>query len=586
MAGAYTDLRGWEHRIQMVNDEQTHRLPESDSDRRRVSALAGQPTLGRFDRAVSRVLKRVNRRYGTLFAGEEALSSRFGSLIFTGVEDDPETLRTLSRMGFSDPSHISGVIRGWHHGRIGATRTERGREALTRLAPRLLEAAQATGAADIAMSRFSDFFSGLTAGVQIQSLFLAQPRLLELIVRIMAFAPRFARTLSRHPAALDALLDPGFFGPINPRHDLAEAIAGADDFERAMDIARRAHREDTFRIGVQVLAGAAAAAAAGPAFADLADSLIAGLARASLLEIERTAGEFPGDCAVIALGKCGSREMTMRSDLDLMTLYHPARPDASSAERRLSAETFYARFTQRLVAALSAPTAEGGLYDVDLKLRPSGTKGPVAVSLTAFKSYYAAEAETWELLAMTRARVVWATSSAFRDRAEVAIESALRRPRSAATTARDVRDMRALMTRERPDGGFWDLKLAPGGLVDIEFCAQHIQLIAAASGGPLRPNTLKALEALREAGLAPGDILDDLKRAWTLQQDLSQILKIALEDGSTPEHEPAALRTLLAKAGHARSFASLKTKLTNVRIAAQRAFTEILGDSAGASNRP
>ena len=239
---------------------------------------------------------------------------------------------------------VAAVIRGWHHGRIAATRTERGREAFTRW-PRLLEAAQATGAAGCRHVAVLRLLFRAHSGVQIQSLFLAQPRLLELIVRVMAFAPRFARTLSRHPAALDALLDPGFFGPIHPRDDLAETIAGADDFERAMDIARRAHREDTFRIGVQVLAGAAAAAAAGPGFADLADSVIAGLARAALRDIERTAGEFSGDCAVIALGKCGSREMTMRSDLDLDRLYTVLR---GRTRRPLSAGSARRHFTRAL----------------------------------------------------------------------------------------------------------------------------------------------------------------------------------------------------------------------------------------------
>jgi len=583
MSDAYVRLRGWEHRVQMVNDEQTHRLPEADPDRRRVAALSGHVGLRQFDAEVSRVLRRVNRRYTALFAGEEALSSRFGSLIFTGVEDDPETLKTLSRMGFSDPPRVSGIIRGWHHGRIGATRTERGREAFTRLAPRLLEAAQGTGAPDIAMSRFSDFFSGLTAGVQTQALFLAQPRFLELVVRIMAFAPRFARTLARHPAALDALLDPGFFGPLEPPADLADRIAGAAGFETAMDVARRAHREDTFRIGVQILGGVAAAAAAGPAFADLADSVIGGLSRASLSELQRTAGAFSGDCAVIALGKCGSREMTIRSDLDLMTLYQPSRPGVTSSKLALSADTYYARFTQRLVAALSAPTAEGGLYDVDLKLRPSGTKGPVAVSLRAFKTYYQSEAETWELLAMTRARVVWASSPAFAVRASEAIATALRQRRDPVSTARDVADMRALMRRERPAQGFWDFKLAPGGLVDIEFCVQHLQLIGAADGGPLLVNTLEALNALEVDRLAPAAILGDLKAAWTVQQDLSQILKIALEEEAAPEQEPAAFRVLLAKTARAQSFRAMKARLTKARIAAQNAFKVIVEDAAGES---
>ncbi|HEY5290338.1 MAG TPA: glutamine-synthetase adenylyltransferase, partial [Caulobacteraceae bacterium] len=238
LAAAYDRLRAWEHRVQMIGDEQTHRLPTAATERRRVAALAGYPDLASFDSAASKTLRTVNKHYGALFAGEEALSSRHGSLIFTGVDDDPETLATLARMGFNHPAQISSAIRAWHHGRIGPTRSERGRELLTRLAPRLLEAAAATGAPEAAFTRFSDFFSRLTSGVQVQSLFLAQPALLALVVRIMAFAPRFATTLARHPAALDALLDPDFFGPIEAPAGLAERLAESKDFEAAMDLAR------------------------------------------------------------------------------------------------------------------------------------------------------------------------------------------------------------------------------------------------------------------------------------------------------------------------------------------------------------
>jgi glutamate-ammonia-ligase adenylyltransferase len=576
MTGAYRALRALEHRVQMIADEQTHRLPEADVDRRRIAALTGFAPLGSFDAGVGRILRRVNRRYGELFAGEEPLSSRFGSLIFTGVEDDEETLATLGRMGFKQAAAASRAIRLWHHGRIAATRTERGREVFTRLAPRLLEAAAATGAPDEAFARFADFFSGLSLGVQVQSMFLAQPRLLELVVRVMAFAPRFARTLAKRPAVLDALLDPTFFAPLAPPPDLEARLRSASGFEAAMDEARRLHAEATFRIAVQVLGGVASAEAAGHAFADLADALVSGLAQAALAEVERIAGAFDGEVAVIALGKCGSREMTARSDLDLMTLYRPASPQAESATKGWSASTYYARFTQRLVAALSAPTAAGTLYEVDLQLRPSGTAGPVAVSMAAFDTYYAQEAETWELLALSRARVVWASSVDFAHQAAEAIQGVLRRPRDGAATARDVLDMRALMTAERPPQGFWDLKLGEGGLVDMEFCAQHLQLIHAAEGGPLRQNTGEALEALATALPGRAAMLKDLLRAWRLQQHLSQLLKIALDEGESPEDEPPAFKALLARAGGARAFSTLKNRLAASRKAAHAAFEALV----------
>ena len=583
LAAAYGELRALEHRTQMIADEQTHLLPEADEQRKRIAALYGHSSLSRFDAEVGKLLKRVNARYGELFAEDESLSSSFGSLVFTGVEDDPETLATLTRMGFSNPTQVSATIRAWHHGRISATRTARGRELFTRLAPRFLEAAHATGAPDAAFNRFADFFAGLASGVQIQSLFLAQPKLFELIVQVLALAPRLGAILARRPAALDALLDASFFAPIDAEEAaraVEAVVAEADGFEAAMDAARRLHREQAFRVGVQVMSGAADAEAAGLAFAALADAYIRALAPASLAEAERLGGAFQGQAAVIALGKAGSREMTARSDLDLMTLYEAADPQAVSEKKGWGAETFYARFTQRLVAALSAPTAEGDLYTVDLQLRPSGTAGPVAVSLGGFQRYYEAEAETWELLALTRARVVWATSPAFAARTSTAIAAALRRPRDPVVTAKDVVEMRELMARERPPSGFWDFKLAPGGLVDIEFAAQHLQIVHAAEGGPLAVHTGEALDAVRTAGLAPASQIAALERAWRLQQNLSQVMKVALADDADPAGEPKRLQAILARAGGTRDLPALRAKLERARKAAHTAFEAIVAPPA------
>ncbi|HZC15519.1 MAG TPA: glutamine-synthetase adenylyltransferase, partial [Caulobacteraceae bacterium] len=355
------------------------------------------------------------------------------------------------------------------------------------------------------------------------------------------------------------------------------AVARAEPgFEAAMDAVRRAHREQSFRVGVQVMSGSLSTAEAGRAFADLADASIETLAPAALAEVERLGGAFPGAVAVVALGKCGSREMTAGSDLDLMTLYRANDAQAVSKIKGWAAETTYGRFTQRLIAALSAPTGEGGLYEVDMRLRPSGSKGPVAVSFAAFQAYYDGDAEAWEFLALTRARVVWASDAAFGAAATGAIETALRRPRDAAVLARDVRDMRDLMTRERPPAGFWDVKLEPGGLVDIEFAAQYLQLTHAATGGPLHAHTARALAAMAEAGLAAPAPLDDLIEAWRLQQDLSQLMKLAVSGAADPDSEPKGFQATLARAGHARSFAALRAKLVRARAAATRAYDNLV----------
>ena len=573
LTAAYHELRGLEHRVQMLADEQSHVLPVDPERRADVAALAhsmldGQGDLAAFDAGVEAVLVGVNHRYGELFEGGEELSSPYGSLVFTGVENDPGTLETLKRMGFSEPATVSDTIRSWHHGRIPATRTARGRELFTRLAPQLLTAVAKTGAPDAAFRRFAVFFSGLSAGVQVQALFLNQPKLFDLVVGVMAFAPRLARALGRQPQALDGVLDARFMTALGTDTGVAEQVVReareAGDFESAMNAVRRLHREQAFRIGMHVITGRTTAEQAGWTNTSLADACMQGLAPAALAEAERMGGAFDGAVAVVALGKAGSREMTAGSDLDLMTVYAAA-PEAVSAVKSWSADLFYGRFTQRVIAALSAHSAEGGLYEVDMRLRPTGSKGPVSVRLEALEDYYATEADTWEFMALTRGRLVWASDAAFGARVEATLEAALRRPRPGVDVAHDVRAMRDLMDRERRPKGFWDLKLSAGAQVDAEFVAQYRQLCAAAAGEPLTVSTLEALK-------------DDpvLAETWRTHQQLGQLMACAFDGRGDPDAEPAGFQKRLAQAVGAPDFETLKARLIDLRQRARRTFEESL----------
>ena len=569
LIAAYATLRGLEHRVQMLDDEQTHTLPAEPARRAAVAALAGEGDLAAFDRRVETLLVEVNRTYGELFEGEEALSSPYGSLVFTGVENDPETLATLARMGFAEPAGVADTIRSWHHGRIPATRSARGRELFTRLAPRLLTALADTGAADAAFRRFAVFFAGLNSGVQVQALFLAQPKLFDLVVGVMAFAPRLARTLGRYPAALDSVLDARFHTQLGVNtglfEQMAEEAGAATDFEGAMNAVRRLHRDQMFRIGIQTLTGRIGPEPAGRAYTALADAVMDALAPAAMAEAVRQGGVLPGGAvAVVALGKAGSGEMTAGSDLDLMTVYD-APPEVVSGTKGWAAGVFYSRFTQRLIAALSAHTAEGGLYEVDMRLRPGAAKGPVSLRLSAVEDYYATEADTWEFMALTRARVIWTDDPAFGARATAALEAILRRPRPGVDVAADARRMRDLLARERPGQGGWDFKLAPGGQVDAEFVAQVRQLAAAAAGTPLTVSTLQALAA--DPALA---------RAWRLQQALGQVFGAAFDDRPDPDLEPEGFRRRLAEAADLADFDTLKATLAEVRNAARAAFEAAL----------
>jgi glutamate-ammonia-ligase adenylyltransferase len=292
--------------------------------------------------------------------------------------------------------------------------------------------------------------------------------------------------------------------------------------------------------------------------------------------VTRQAGRLDGQIAIIALGKLGSQEMTATSDLDLMAVYLPDDPSAGSTVKGWAAETWFARVTQRLIAALSAPTHEGTLYEIDMKLRPTGAKGPVAVSLAAFENYYTREADTWEFLALTRARVVWASSADFADLVRLKVETILRTPRSRGETALDVLNMRALMEKERPAKTFWDFKLSVGGQVDAEFAAQFLQLVYASEGGPLRSGTLAALTAMQRAGLGPAADIDALSLAWRVQQSLAQVMRVSLTENDDPHNEPEAFQRKLARAVHTRRLDTLEKKLRDIRKRARLAFERVV----------
>jgi glutamate-ammonia-ligase adenylyltransferase len=269
--------------------------------------------------------------------------------------------------------------------------------------------------------------------------------------------------------------------------------------------------------------------------------------------------------------------MTAASDLDLIVVYEFALDAAQSdGARPLAPTQYYARLTQRLVTALSSPTAEGTLYDVDLRLRPSGQMGPVATQLSSFLEYQASEAWTWEHLALTRARVVTGPPE-FRVRVEAAIRAALVCPRDRAKIAADVRDMRQRIWAEKGTDNIWDLKQVRGGLVDVEFIAQHLQLVhAAAHPEVLDQGTAAALHKLARAGLLDQDAADILIPATRLLGDLTQVLRLCLEGKFDPAAAPHGLKELLARAGDAPSFAALEQRLRDVLGAVAGLFDRLI----------
>ena len=579
---AYLFLRTLEHRLQMIEDQQTHTVPKAAEDIAHIACFLGFPDARAFAAALTEQLEIVQSHYARLFEREKELTASGGNLVFTGVEEDPETLATLARMGFRDSVHISAAIRGWHHGRIRATRSARARELLTKLVPVLLPALAQTVDPDAAFAQFDRFVTNLPAGVQLFSLLLARPDLLALIATVVGSAPRLAQHLSRAPATLDALIDADFLHTLPSRAmldaQLKEQMARATGYEAALDAVRRFAKEQVFRVGVQIIQGTAKADAAGPALANIAEAVISEMLPAVERELGESAGTMPGgEFAVVAMGKLGGREMTAGSDLDLIFVYDvPKGIEASDGQKPLPVIVYYARLAQRLIVALTAQTGAGGLYDVDMRLRPTGNKGPVAVSLESFARYHDSQSWTWERMALTRARVVHAPQR-LGQRVQDVIAQTLRASVEPAKVTADARDMRLKLAAQFSSSNRWDLKFASGGLVDIEFIAQTLQLCTAPTGADvLDTNTLAALRKLGAAAALSADDAKALQSAATLQQALTQALRIALDGPLDPASATPGLKGVLVRAAGSENFAQLESQLSDAQDAVCRIFARVL----------
>jgi len=578
---AYLFLRRVENRLQMVGDLQTHIIPGDRAELDRIARLSGFEDTDAFGDALIARFEVVETHYGALFEKIPEPPTEAPGIVVAD-ESDPEALAALERLGFTNPTAAVAAVRAWQSGRYASTRSAKSRERLTEFLPLLLDAFGRTAEPDLALATFDKVVASMPAGLQLFSLFAANPSLLRLVADIMGTAPRLARIIARRPKLLDAVLDPGFFGvmpsPVKLKELVANAIAQASDYQDALDRARIVGREQGFLIGVRVISGTISARQAGAAYAGLAETLIAALSDRVGDELVSQYGRMPGGkAATIAMGKLGGSEMTAASDLDLVTVYDFDGDDAQSdGEKSLSGTQYYTRFTQRLIAALSAQTAEGALYQVDMRLRPSGSQGPVATRLSSFIDYQTSSAWTWEHLALTRARVV-AGPAALRKAINDTIKTVLTRPRDRVAVAEEVKVMRAKIADEKGTEDIWDLKQVRGGLIDLEFIAQFLQIVSAAEHPDvLDQNTEMALTKLSAAGvLAPGDA-EILIPAARLYHTLTQVLRLCLDKPFAAAEAPLALRDLLARASDMPDFDTLEATLRDTLAAVHAAFDRII----------
>jgi glutamate-ammonia-ligase adenylyltransferase len=581
----YWFLRRVEHAIQMVADEQTHMLPEDDEGLERIAHMLGFGSADAFSQAFRASLIEVEGHYAALFEAAPELSSGVGNLVFTGDVDDPDTLQTLHTLGFQRPSDICRVIRAWHFGRYRVTRSAEARERLTELTPALLEAFGKTRRADEALMRFDEFLSGLPAGLQLFSLLQSNPALLRLMATIMGAAPRLAAIITRRPHVFDGLLDPALLSELPDRAYLAARLTafldGDRPYEELLDRLRIFAAEQKFLIGVRLLAGSINARRAGRAFSDLTDLTLGAALDAVSAEFERRHGRIAqGRVALLGMGKLGSQELTAGSDVDLILLYdHDPEVEESDGDKPLAPAHYYTRLTQRLIAAVSAPTAEGVLYELDLRLRPSGNKGPVATHMDAFRKYQRQEAWVWEQMALTRARPVAGDRQLCADiAAEVA--DILAQPRDAAKVRNEALKMRRMIDEEKPPRGLWDIKLIPGGLIDLEFIAQVAVLTGKFTG---KPGTTATVDVL--ANLAPdyadAGMRENLMQAFAFYMSLTQIIRLCLTGHFDKEDVPPGLADLLLAVTAMPDFSVMEAQLRDMSETVRGDFERIVGGKAG-----
>lgn len=582
LASAYRFLRMVEHRIQMIADEQTHRLPKSEAGVDELARFLGYPNQTAFATAFIADLEAVADVYRRLFL--ERPGERRDDMALDFAADPPKaaTISRLIDLGFADPPLAARTIRSWVRVERGGLRAREARAKCELLAPSLVAALGRVGEPDAALMAFDALLRRHAQPVELLTLLIEHPGVLELVATILGVAPRLSGLIGRRAHVLDTVLDPDFLvaraDPVDMDRLFDAPLPRAARFEDVLDRARVFGQEQLFLAGVRVLSGSLPPMDAGPFFSNLASFLVRRLHRETETAMIAAHGRVPGmRTAVVALGKLGSGEMTAGSDLDLVLLYDHA-PDeiASDGPRPLMGSQYFARLTQRLISGLTSPTSEGRLYDVDLRLRPSGRNGPIASHIDGFASYQATEAWTWEHMALTRARVVVATEG-FGPVVEAAIRDALRRARDPVKTRADIVEMRKMISNEKGEGDFWDLKYAAGGIIDLEFIAQTLQLLhARRHPSILKGEPIAVIEVARDLEIITPGMAERVIAAATLYRTLDQLTRLCLEERFDPRTATAGLKRLLVRAAELPDFSSLEAHLRATQAATREIFLDIV----------
>lgn len=568
LEAGYRFLRAIEHRLQMQDDAQTQVLPRRADERKTFARFAGYPDWKRFEAVLDIHTHAIAARYGALTAGA-AQEARFPRAA------EPE----LKARGFKRPADCAAAIERWRKGGTRATRTPRAQESVETVLPKLVDAFTAADDKDRALLSFDGFLCGLPAGVQLFALLEHSPALLAFLVRILSVADAVAQSLVRAPELLDVVLDPAFRAPLPPSADLrtmlARRCARAQDFEAILDETRRWVSEQRFQLAVQLLDGASDAPTVQRQASDVADAALGHLTQACETVFAERHGYVPGGrLAIVALGRYGGQALSLSSDLDIIFLFSGAfDKDSAGGPTPLAATTYFNRLSQRVIAALTAPTAAGELYAVDTRLRPSGAQGLLAVSIDSFKAYQRQQAWTWEHLALVRARAVYGAPE---DCAAIdaAIRDTLLQPRDRAALHAAALDIRGEMDTHLPPASNWDVKRLTGGLIDLEFAVQSLVLLHA-QPDLLRPDLPGMIAALGSAGLLPD--ADSLVKALTCLETVQTVVRVGYDKPPRTGDIPPAFAAVLARALDCPDLKAVEARIQAARTIVAQTWEQVFG---------
>jgi glutamate-ammonia-ligase adenylyltransferase len=574
LAGHYRTLRTFEHRLQMVDDQQTHSLPRDPAALDNVARLHGLSDGPALVAALEPVTDDVAKIYDGLIASQRGQGDDHG----VQLSNDPELLvEALAHAGLDQAEALAERVQAWRGGAVRALRTGAGRKAFEEVLPALLAAFAEAPDQAAAINRFDDLLRHLPSTVNVFRLLQARPALMQTLIDILSHAPPLAESLARRGDLLDGLIDASAFDLVGNVGQIVQRLSReepGDDYQQRLDAVRVRVGEMRFALGVQLIEGKHDPVDIAGGYARVAEAAICRLADCAVREFTAVHGEMPGsEPVILALGRLGGGALTHASDLDLIFLFSGEIGEESDGKRPLGSTQYYNRLAQRIIAALSVPTAAGALYEVDTRLRPNGAQGLLAVSFASFAEYQREQAWTWEHMALCRARVVYGSDES-RARLEAIIGDVLNAERSADEVMAAALKMRTDIAAHKKPLGPLDVKLLPGGLVDLEFIVHTLQLVHHEG---FHPDLRLAIDALVQQGLVD----PSLASAHDLMTRLLVTLRLVAPDCSTP---PVASQLLVARACGCESWEMLLASVESARAGVQTEWQRLFGASAPASS--